>query len=292
MENDSTFTQPAEILGKIKDMSIGELSNLIIKDYLIPLGIKILIAVIVFAIGRALIKFLNKGFEKILVKRNTEASLSSFLKSLISVLLNFILIVAIISILGIDTSSLVALLASAGLAVGMALSGTLQNFAGGVIIMLFRPFRIGDFIEGQGQSGTVKEIQIFNTLIVTPDNKLICIPNGGLSTSVLVNYSKESERRVDWTFHIAYGDDYDKAKALLTKFAEEDSRILKDPAVFIELLNLNDSSVDIVMRAWVKSSDYWAVFFNMNEKVYKQFPSENIHFPYPQMDVHIKGGKL
>ena len=235
---------------------------------------------------------LNRGFEKILVKRNTEASLSSFLKSLISVLLNFILIVAIISVLGIDTSSLVALLASAGLAIGMALSGTLQNFAGGVIIMLFRPFRVGDFIEGQGQSGTVKEIQIFNTLIVTPDNKLICIPNGGLSTSVLVNYSKESERRVDWTFHIAYGDDYDTAKALLTKFAEEDSRILKDPAVFIELLNLNDSSVDIVMRAWVKSSDYWSVFFNMNERVYKQFPAENIHFPYPQMDVHIKNGKI
>ena len=170
----------------------------------------------------------------------------------------------------------------------MALSGTLQNFAGGVIIMIFRPFKVGDYISAQGQEGTVKEIQIFNTIIKTLDNKIITIPNGILSTGIMTNFAKEETRRVDWTFSISYGDDYDKAKAVLKSLCHADDRILKTPEVFIELAKLNESSVDITVRAWVKSADYWGVFFSMNEKVYKTLPAEGLHLPFPQMDVHVK----
>ena len=151
----------------------------------------------------------------------------------------------------------------------MALSGTLQNFAGGVMILLFKPFKVGDFIEAQGQSGTVKEIQIFNTIMATADNKVIIIPNGGLSTGIMKNYSKEATRRVDWEFGISYGESYDKAKEIIVRLLENDNRVLKDPAYFIALTSLGESSVNIVVRAWVNASDYWGVFFDMNEKVYK-----------------------
>jgi small conductance mechanosensitive channel len=195
---------------------------------------------------------------------------------------------AIVGILGINTSSLVALLASAGLAIGMALSGTLQNFAGGVMIMLFKPFKVGDFISAQGYEGKVNEIQIFNTHLLTTDNKEVILPNGILSTGTLTNFSKQETRRVDWVFSIAYGDDYDKAKAVLRRLCDEDQRIKQTPEPFIELGKLNNSSVDITLRVWVNSEDYWAVFFNMNEKVYKTFAQEGLNIPFPQMDVHVK----
>ena len=195
---------------------------------------------------------------------------------------------AIVGILGINTSSLVALLASAGLAVGMSLGGTLQNFAGGVLIIMFRPFKVGDFISAQGMEGKVNEIQIFNTHLLTMDNKEVILPNGALATGVMTNYSKQKTRRVDWTFSIAYGDDYDKAKAVLSRLCAEDSLILKDPEPFIQIGKLNDSSVDITVRAWTNSADYWAVFFGMNEKVYKTFAQEGLNIPFPQVDVHVK----
>ena len=222
-----------------------------------------------------------------LMKKHGDATLHSFLSNLVAVVLNFILIIIIISILGVNTSSLVALLASAGLAIGMALSGTLQNFAGGVIIILFRPFKVGDFIAAQGQEGVVKEIQIFNTIILTTDNKVIHIPNGILSTGVMTIFTKEENRRVDWLISISYGDDYDKAKSALLRLCDDDPRILKEPAPFVEIGQLNNSSVDIRVRAWVKSTDYWPVFFSMNEKVYKTLPQEGLHFPFPQLDVHL-----
>ena len=193
----------------------------------------------------------------------------------------------IIGVLGIETSSFIALFASAGVAVGMALSGTLQNFAGGVMILLFKPFKVGDFIEAQGQSGTVKEIQIFNTILTTVDNKVIIIPNGGLSTGIMMNYSKEELRRVDWEFGVAYGDSYDKARSVLERMLQADSRVLRSPEYFIALNSLGERSVNIVVRAWVKAGDYWDVFFDMNEKVYKTFASENLTIPFPQMDVHV-----
>ena len=181
------------------------------------------------------------------------------------------------------------LIFAVGVAIGMALSGTLQNFAGGVMILLFKPFKVGDTIEAQGQSGTVREIQIFNTILATPDNKIIIIPNGGLSTGLMKNYSREATRRVDWEFGIAYGDDYTKAKAVIARLLDADGRVLKDPAYFIALTSLGESSVNIVVRAWVNAGDYWGVYFDMNEKVYKTFAEENLNIPFPQLDVHLHG---
>ena len=273
----------------MENLSTMSLDTLISKliDLSVSLGSKLLVALIVFFIGRWLIRKLNGMVIKIMQKKEVEASLFTFIRSLVSITLNFIFVIILISVLGIETSSFIALFASAGVAIGMALSGTLQNFAGGVMILLFKPFRVGDFLEAQGQSGTVKEIQIFNTIMTTADNKVIIIPNGGLSTGIMKNYSKEENRRVDWEFGIAYGDSYDKAKAVLTRLIEADQRILKDPTNFIGLTSLGESSVNIVVRAWVKAPDYWGVFFDMNEKVYKTFAEENLNIPFPQMDVHL-----
>lgn len=256
-------------------------------DLGISLGSKLLIALVIFIIGHWLVKRILRLTCTIMQKRQVEASLYSFVRSLVGITLNFVLLITIISVLGIETSSFIALFASAGVAIGMALSGTLQNFAGGVMILLFKPFKVGDTIEAQGQSGKVKEIQIFNTLITTSDNKLIIIPNGGLSTGIMKNYSKEPTRRVDWEFGIGYGDSYDKAKAVIDKLLASDSRILQDPAWFIALTSLGESSVNIVVRAWVNAPDYWDVYFNLNEKVYKTFAEEGLNIPFPQLDVHL-----
>ena len=257
-------------------------------DLVVSFGGRLLVAIIVFFIGRWLIKRIINLIVKGMQRRKVEASLFSFTRSMVKITLYFLFIIIIIGILGIETSSFIALFASAGIAIGAALSGTLQNFAGGVMILLFKPFKVGDYIEAQGQSGTVREIQIFNTILATPDNKIIIVPNGGLSTGITENYSKEETRRVDWVFGIAYGDSYDKAKEVIARLLNNDNRILTTPAYFIALNSLGDSSVNIVVRAWVKSPDYWDVFFDMNEKVYKTFTQENINIPFPQMDVHLK----
>ena len=271
-------------------------SNLLLDVFLakmidlgISVGSKILLAIVVFLVGRWIVRRLNKLLAKILEKRHVEASLSTFVKSLVNITLTLLLIIVVIGVLGIETSSFIALFASAGVAIGMALSGTLQNFAGGVMILLFKPFKVGDTIEAQGQSGTVREIQIFNTILATPDNKIIIIPNGGLSTGLMKNYSREATRRVDWEFGIAYGDDYTKAKAVIARLLDADGRVLKDPAYFIALTSLGESSVNIVVRAWVNAGDYWGVYFDMNEKVYKTFAEENLNIPFPQLDVHLHG---
>ena len=274
----------------LSTMSLDTLVNKLI-DLSVSFGSKLLVALLLFFIGRWIVKKLNRLVINILTKRHVEASLATFTKSLVSITLNFTLVIIIISVLGIETSSFIALFASAGVAVGMALSGTLQNFAGGVMILLFKPFKVGDYIEAQGQSGTVKEIQIFNTIITTTDNKVIIIPNGGLSTGIMMNYSKESQRRVDWVFGIGYGDSYEHAKTVIARLLDNDPRVLKDPNYFIALTALNSSSVDIVVRAWVKAENYWGVFFDMNEKVYKTFAEENLNIPFPQMDVHLYNEK-
>lgn len=287
ISNDSTVQAMAETVQMLRETPVNVWLPQLVKDYLVPLGIKILVSIVILVIGRWVIKLVKNRMANGLMRKHADPTLHSFLSNLISVILNFILIIIIISILGVNTSSLVALLASAGLAIGMALSGTLQNFAGGVIIILFRPFKVGDFISAQGQEGLVKEIQIFNTIILTTDNKVIHIPNGILSTGVMTIFTKEDTRRVDWTFSISYGDDYDKAKSVLLRLCQEDQRILKDPLPFVEIANLNTSSVDLRVRVWVKSTDYWPVFFAMNEKVYKTLPVEGLHFPFPQVDVHM-----
>ena len=301
MENDSIVTEVSETIQDtsslnqmtegIKQLATTPVSDwlpYLVKTYVVPLGLKLLAAVIVLILGRWVIKMIKKWMANGLMSRHGDATLHSFLSNLVSVVLYFFLIIAIVGILGINTSSLVALLASAGLAVGMSLGGTLQNFAGGVLIIMFRPFKVGDFIAAQGMEGIVSEIQIFNTHLLTTDNKEVILPNGALATGVMTNYSKQETRRVDWLFSIAYGDDYDKAKRVLRGLCDEDTRILKTPEPFVQLSKLNDSSVDITVRAWVNSADYWAVFFSMNEKVYKTFAAEGLNIPFPQMDVHMK----
>ena len=220
-----------------------------------------------------------------------EDSLKPFLKGIISAILKIILAISVLSMIGVEMTSFIAILGAAGLAVGLALSGTLQNFAGGIVILMFKPFKAGDFIDAQGYSGTVSEIQIFNTILKTPDNKTIIIPNGGLSTGAMTNYSSEPLRRVDWTVGIGYGDDVDQARSVLLKMCETDPRILKDPALFIGVSALADSSVNFAVRAWVKAEDYWGVFFDLNENIYKTFNKEGLHIPFPQMDVHVHNAK-
>ena len=250
-------------------------------------GAVIAIALAVFFIGKWIINRIYHFISKAFIRRNVELSLRTFLLSLIRIILMLILIVIVIGILGINTSSFLAIFASAGLAIGMALSGTLQNFAGGVMILLFKPYKVGDFIEAQGYSGTVKEIQIFNTILNTPDNKTIIIPNGGLSTGSLNNYSKEGRRRVDWKIGIAYGDDFDTARKAILELLAADKRVFDDPAPFVVLSSLADSAIEITVRVWTASENYWGVFFDFNEQVYKQFDKYGLHFPYPQVDVHM-----
>jgi hypothetical protein len=275
-----------EFLQTIKGMTGEQIIDMAIRGTLDAI-VRIAIACVIFYVGRWIVRRLTTVIHKIFIKRDVEASLATFLLSLVNITMTFILIIIVISFLGIDTTSFIAIFASAGLAVGMALSGTLQNFAGGVLVLLLKPYRVGDFIEAQGQTGTVKAITLFSTVLATPDNKNIILPNGGMSTGIINNYSKENIRRVDWTFGIAYGDDYDKAKATIASLLEADDRVMKDPAYFIALGALADSSVNITVRAWVASEDYWGVFFDMNEKVYKTFPKEGLNIPFPQMDVHL-----
>lgn len=288
IQDTSTVNQMTEGIRRIATTPVSDWLPQLVHEYLIPLGIKILAAIVVFILGRLVIKLVKKWMANGLMSKKVDTTVHSFLSNLVSVLLYFILIVSIVSILGINTSSLVALLASAGLAVGMALSGTLQNFAGGVMIVIFRPFKVGDYISAQGFEGKVSEIQIFNTHLLTVDNKEVILPNGGLATGAMTNFSKQGTRRVDWVVSMAYGDDYDKAKALMLSLCADDPRIKKDPAPFVELLKLNDSSVDLTVRAWVDAADYWPVFFAINERVYKSFAKEGLHIPFPQMDVHLQ----
>jgi small conductance mechanosensitive channel len=251
-------------------------------------GPKLVGAIVILILGLWIIKGLTKGFVRLLDKSKTDESLKPFLRGLVSILLKVLLVISVLAMIGIEMTSFIAILGAAGLAVGLALSGTLQNFAGGVMVLIFKPFRKGDFVEAQGYSGTVSEIQIFNTILKTPDNKTVILPNGGLSTSSITNYSTEKLRRVDLTFGIGYGDSIEHAKNVLHKIIQEDERILQEPAApFVEVSELADSSVNFAVRLWVESVNYWPVFFSMNEKVYNEFGTEKINIPYPQMDVHV-----
>lgn len=267
---------------KIETLSV-ELYNLVMSY-----GPRLIGAIITLIVGLWVIKIIRKGVKRAFEKREIDASLRGFLYSLIGILLKILLVISVVGMVGVQMTSFIAILGAAGLAVGMALSGTLQNFAGGVMILIFKPFKAGDYIEAQGHSGIVSEIQIFNTILKTPDNKTVIIPNGGLSNSSLTNYSTEPLRRVDFTFGIAYGDDVDKAREVLSGLIESESKILKEPAPFIAVSELADSSVNLVVRVWVESANYWDVNFGLKEKVYKTFEKEGLNIPFPQMDVHIQ----
>lgn len=258
---------------------------------LISFGLKLLAALAIYIIGAWIIRKCKRLVMRIFERRKTEKSLASFVINLISITLTVILIVIAISTLGINTTSIAALLASGGVAIGLALSGTLQNFAGGIMILTFKPFKSGDYIEAQGYSGTVDSIDIFNTKLTTPDNKMIMIPNGTLSNGTINNYSKQQFRRVDWILGVEYGTDFEKAKRIIENIisAEKDTRILSKPsAPFIGIESLSASSVDIIVKAWVKTSDYWDVFYDYNARFYTELPQNGINFPFPQMDVWLR----
>lgn len=252
----------------------------------VDIGGRILGALVIFLIGRFLISFLNKLVRRILERRKVDAGIRSFVESLVNILLMVLLIVAIVDKLGIETTSFAALLASAGVAVGMALSGNLQNFAGGLIILLFRPYKVGDWIECQGESGSVKEIQIFHTILTTADNKTVYIPNGSASSGVVVNYSNEETRRVDWVVGVEYGEDYARVEEAARRIVAADKRILDTPAPFIALDALDASSVNIRIRVWVKNADYWGVYYDVQRAIYDEFNKAGIGFPFPQLTVH------
>lgn len=255
---------------------------------LIELGTKIGVALLILIVGFWLAKVFAKGMVKILERRGSDQSLIGFMRSLTSITIKILVVVTAVTQLGVQMTSFVAILGAAGLAIGMAFSGTLSNFAGGVMILLFKPFKAGDFVDIQGEQGIVKEVLIFNTVLTTTDNKVIILANGAVANGTIVNYTKAEKRRVDWSFGIAYGDDLKTAKDLIQKFMNEDKRIMKKEENFIGLGALADSSVNITVRAWVKTDDYWGVFFDMNERVYNEFPKAGLHIPFPQMDVHIQ----
>ncbi len=348
--SDSIAAASRENIETLKNSSFDEIVSSLVQ-HTVQFAIHLFAAIVVFYIGKFIITKLYNFVSTVMVRRHVDRSLCTFVLSLVNMVMYFILIVIVIGILGIETSSFIAIFASAGVAVGLALSGTLQNFAGGVLILLLKPYKIGDYIEAQGYSGTVTEIQIFNTIICTPDNKSIIIPNGGLSTSSINNWSREHYRRVDWSVGISYGDSVETAREAILAIINSDERIVKhfieedrqerleeektaeaegregaaplrrrswmrrafstkkrklqwaegregaaplqrlkpridcSPVVFVN--ELADSSVNLTVRAWTRSSDYWGVFFAINERIYTELPAAGISFPFPQMDVHL-----
>ncbi len=349
MPADTTLVKASNDIAELKSLSFNDLMERLAQSA-VDFAINLTIAILVFYIGRFIIRKIYRIVSTIFIRRKIDKSLATFILSLINIVLYFILVVTVIGILGIETTSFLAIFASAGVAVGMALSGTLQNFAGGVLILLLKPYKIGDYIEAQGYAGTVREIQIFHTILTTPDNKSISIPNGGLSTGSVNNWSRESFRRVTWTVAISYGDDVEIARnAILGMFTEDDriedaytqhnaepeqseednadeqeeatpvkrslfdrilhrhraakaaiearerrqaealSRLIPKPDHTPKVLvsELADSSVNLQVRAWTRTSEYWNVFYHYNERFYNELPSHGINFPFPQMDVHL-----
>ena len=245
------------------------------------------LAIVTLIIGLWIIKAVCSGLSRVFTKSEMEATLQTFLESLISVGLKALLLISFASMVGIETTSFIAILGAAGLAVGLALQGSLGNFAGGVLILLFRPYKVGDFIEACGHSGIVRQIAIFNTIMTTGDNKTVILPNGAVSNGAITNYSTQENRRVDIVFGVGYDDDLKKAKDILAGLIEADARILKDPAPMIVVSALGDSAVDITTRSWVASADYWGVYFDLMENAKLGLDEAGISIPYPQTDVHL-----
>ena len=250
-------------------------------------GPKLLLAMVTLIVGLWIIKAFVKGVGRTMERSKTDESLRRFLHSLIEIFLKAMLVISVAGMVGIEMTSFIAVLGAAGLAVGLALQGSLANFAGGVLILLFKPYEIGDFIDGAGNSGTVKEVQVFNTILKTPDNKTVIIPNGVLSNASITNFSTESTRRVDMTFGIGYTDDIKQAKSLLLKMLEHDERVLQNPEPVVVVSELADSSVNFTVRAWCNGADYWGIYFDMQENVKLQFDKAGISIPFPQQDVHV-----
>jgi small conductance mechanosensitive channel len=277
--------QTAEIVKNVQNVNLEQVIQQII-TFCVDAGKSILLAAVIFIAGRFLISVINRLVAQMMERRKIDATIQSFLRSFINILLTILLLISVVSALGVNTTSFAALLASAGVAVGMALSGNLQNLAGGLIILLFKPYKVGDYVDAQGVSGTVKEIQIFHTVLKTADNKMIYAPNGSMSNAVVTNYSVQETRRVDFSFSMEYGEDYERVEKELMGIIAADKRILTSPEPFVRLGAMADSSVNITVRVWVNAVDYWDVHFDMQRAVYTTFTKEGISIPYPQMVVH------
>lgn len=287
---DTTLTaqeKGAATVANLKNMTFTDIVSML-AEWGIEIAAKIAIALVIYFIGRWLIGRLIKIVNKICDKRGVEISLQRFFDNMIKVVLYICLVLMVVGVLGIDTTSLIAMFASASLAIGMALSGTMQNFAGGVMILLLRPYRIGDYIEAQGQAGTIKEITLFNTVILTVDNKTIYVPNSTISSGIINNYSQSATRRVDWNVTISYGDDVEAARRAMMAMMSEDKRIKQDPAPVVYVSSLGESAVNLAVRAWVDNADYWDVFFELNERIYNELPKHGLHFPFPQLSVYVE----
>jgi len=281
---DNTVTQVGEVANNAEAWSFSWKN---FWDGVIDYGTNIAIALAILIIGIMIAKRISKMVRKLLTKKDYDSSLQGFLASLVSISLKVLVVLTALSQLGIQMTSFVALIAAAGLAIGMAFSGTLGNFAGGIMILIFRPYKIGDYIVAQGEEGSVQEIQIFNTILLTLDQKKVFLPNGPVASGTITNITHQKTRRVDFTVGIAYGDNYDDAKAILQKFVDEDDKIIKDGNNFIGLVELGDSSVNLTVRVWCTLDNYWDVYFKMNERIYKEFSQAGLHIPFPQMDVHV-----
>jgi small conductance mechanosensitive channel len=256
--------------------------NLLVKN-----GPTVLYAIITLLIGLWVIRIVVRVASKVMVRSKVDDSLRIFLNNLLGIILKAMLLITVISMLGVETTSFIAVLGAAGLAVGLALQGSLSNFAGGVLILLFKPYKVGDFVDAQGVAGKINKIQVFNTIMKTPDNKTIIMPNGAISNGIITNFSTEATRRVDMMFGIGYSDDINKAKELLNNLIAADARILKDPEPVVVVSELGDSSVNFTVRVWCNSGDYWVIYFDMHEKVKMTFDQENVSIPFPQRDIHV-----
>lgn len=250
-------------------------------------GKNILLAIVVYIAGRFIIKLINRLMLRTFARRKVELSVQTFLKSFINILLTIILIVSVISVLGINTTSIAALLASAGVAVGMALSGNLQNLAGGLIILVFKPYKVGDYIEAQGTQGTVREIQIFHTIVTRPDSTLAYVPNGAMSSGLITNYSRNELRRLDFVVGVDYGVDVSRVEEITRRIVDNNPLVLSDPAPFIAVDALAESSVNVLIRVWSKTTDYWKLYYDLRREIYDTYNREGIDFPFPQQTVHI-----
>ncbi len=277
----------AETVDKLMHLDVEQvLSNLVSQTMWIL--VKLLIALAIYFVGRWIVRRIVRLLDLAFEKRNVDISLRSFARNTVQAVFVIILLMIVVQTLGVNVTSLIAIFSAATLAIGMALSGTAQNFAGGVMILLMKPYRVGDFISAQGQSGTVREIKLFSTVINTADNRTIYIPNNMIATAIVDNYSTSDLRRVDWSVGVSYGDDIEAIRAAILAQLAADERVLKDPAAVVWISALADSAVTLTVRAWVKNADYWDVFFEHNENFYKQLPDKGAHFPFPQMDVHVK----
>lgn len=277
----------AETVGKLKQIEISDILTGLLQESAWIL-LKVALALAIYVFGRWLVRRILHVIDVAFDKRQIDVSLRQFLHNTIRAVFTLILVLVVVQTLGINVTSLIAVFSAATLAIGMALSGTAQNFAGGVMILLMKPYRVGDYISAQGQSGTVREIKLFSTVITTPDNQTIYIPNNSIATAIIDNYSTAPMRRVDWTISISYGDDTEQARRAILEILAADTRVAADPEPVVWVASLGESSVNLSARAWVGNADYWDVFFQNNERFYKQLPDKGIRFPFPQMDVHVK----